>query len=96
MCPSAAEPASCGPNDSRLPDGRAPALSEETPTLGPGRVGMFKIGTQVFARRDRWGKVNRLTTCDVCGRRLFVNWTRARPCLFCDEAALLGEEAKAR
>ena len=37
-------------------------------------------------RRDRWGKVKRDAACPVCGRLLWVNWTRARPCLFCDEA----------
>jgi hypothetical protein len=42
---------------------------------------------QSFRRRDRWGKLERIDTCAVCGRRLWVNWTRARPCLFCDDAA---------
>lgn len=42
---------------------------------------------RVFPRRDRWGKVDRLACCAACGRRLFVNWTRARPCLFCDDSA---------
>lgn len=36
-------------------------------------------------RRDRWGKLNRLDVCHVCGRRLWVNWVRAAPCLWCDE-----------
>lgn len=42
---------------------------------------------RVFDRRDRWGKLDRLACCAVCGRRLWVNWVRARPCLFCDDSA---------
>lgn len=42
---------------------------------------------RVFPRRDRWGKLDRLACCSVCGRLLWVNWTRARPCLFCDDSA---------
>lgn len=42
---------------------------------------------RVFPRRDRWGKLDAIVTCDFCGRRLNVNWTRARPCLFCDDSA---------
>ena len=42
---------------------------------------------RVFPRRDRWGKLDRLACCAVCGRRLWVNYTRARPCLFCDDSA---------
>ncbi len=53
-----------------------------------GSVGaVSKASRTSFRRRDRWGKLDRLATCDVCGRRLWVNWTRALPCLFCDDAA---------
>lgn len=41
---------------------------------------------RVFPRRDRWGKLDALATCEMCGRRLNVNWTRARPCLWCDDS----------
>lgn len=84
---------SCGSNDSSSTDGRAPALAADTQHGGPGPVGFFKLQAQVFSRRDRWGKLNEFATCDVCGRRLCVNWTRARPCLFCDEAALKHRKA---
>lgn len=39
-------------------------------------------------RRDRWGKLVRGAVCEACGRKLWVNWTRARPCLWCDESAV--------
>jgi hypothetical protein len=52
-------------------------------TAGPGP----EVSQGQFVRRDRWGKLTRIDTCAVCGRRLWVNWTRARPCLFCDDAA---------
>lgn len=42
---------------------------------------------RVFCRRDRWGKLDRLVCCAVCGRRLNINWTRARPCFWCDDSA---------
>jgi hypothetical protein len=38
-------------------------------------------------RRDRWGKLVRSARCEACGRLLWVNWTRARPCLWCDDSA---------
>jgi len=38
-------------------------------------------------RRDRWGKLARGAMCEACGRKLWVNWTRARPCLWCDGSA---------
>lgn len=41
---------------------------------------------RVFPRRDRWGKLDREASCAVCGRCLWVNYTRARPCLFCDDS----------
>lgn len=44
-------------------------------------------------RRDRWGKLKRPASCEMCGRCLWVNWTRARPCLWCDQYA---DESKAR
>ena len=87
MSPSTPENAFSGPHDGNAEDGTAPALSNEPAHQGPGPVGFFKLGSQVFARRDRWGKIARIATCEVCGRRLFVNWTRARPCLFCDDSA---------
>lgn len=78
--------ASCGPHDGNEEDGTAPAPGTETPHSGPGPVGFFKLRSQVFRRRDRWGKVQRDMVCLVCGRALWVNWTRARPCLFCDDS----------
>lgn len=41
---------------------------------------------RVFPRRDRWGKLDRTLSCSTCGRFLWVNYTRARPCLFCDDS----------
>lgn len=41
---------------------------------------------RVVPRRDRWGKLNAIATCEACGRRLNVNWVRARPCLWCDDS----------
>lgn len=44
-------------------------------------------------RRARYGKLNSMITCSVCGRRLCVNWVRSYPCLWCDETvARLKEE----
>jgi hypothetical protein len=50
--------ASCGPNDGKPLDGRAPALGTETPPSRPGPVGSFKLRSQLFPRRDRWGRIN--------------------------------------
>lgn len=63
----------------------APAFQrgEQGGPCGPGSA----ASRQAFRRRDRWGKLERIATCAVCGRRLWVNWTRARPCLFCDDSA---------
>jgi hypothetical protein len=56
-----------------------------------GQGGSVTPGTAVafgvVERRARWGKLKRTATCNVCGRKLWVNWTRARPCLYCDKAA---------
>jgi hypothetical protein len=41
---------------------------------------------RVFPRRDRWGKLQRASVCTVCGRCLWSNWTRAAPCLWCDDS----------
>lgn len=38
-------------------------------------------------RRERWGKLSREARCTACGRCLWVNWTRQRPCMWCDESA---------
>lgn len=46
-----------------------------------------KISKPWRRRRDRWGKLLRGAVCEACGRKLWVNWTRARPCLWCDDAA---------
>jgi hypothetical protein len=78
--------ASCGPHDGNVEDGTAPAPGTETPPSRQGPVGYFKLRSQLFRRRDRWGKVHQEMMCHVCGRALWVNWTRARPCLFCDDS----------
>jgi hypothetical protein len=46
---------------------------------------------RVFVRRDRWGRLGSGVACIVCGRVLWVNWTRARPCLWCDDSAEAAE-----
>lgn len=87
MDPSSALPASCGPHDGNAVDGTAPAPSEAATDnrLAPVYRSLASRGS--FRRRDRWGKLDRESSCSVCGRCLWVNYTRARPCLFCDESA---------
>lgn len=63
----------------------APAFQREEPKAP--LLPVPEASPYSFRRRDRWGKLDAIVTCEVCGRRLCVNWTRARPCLFCDDSA---------
>jgi len=81
---STSGPASCGPHDQSEAAGTASAPGEAQTPNGSDLGGDDKRIGYSFPRRDRWGKLNRILCCKVCGRRLNVNWVRARPCLFCD------------
>jgi hypothetical protein len=74
-------------SDGMQQDGANDALAFQRDEQGGPSAPVSAASRHSFRRRDRWGKLDRLATCDVCGRRLWVNWTRALPCLFCDDSA---------
>lgn len=80
-----------GMSDGGLGNGANDALAFQRGGQGGSVPPVSAASRTTFRRRDRWGKLERIATCEVCGRRLWVNWTRLRPCLFCDDAA---EEAQ--
>lgn len=63
----------------------APAFQRDEQRRTPAEPRRLKVPWR--RRRDRWGHLTRLATCAVCGRRLWVNWVRAAPCLWCDDSA---------
>ena len=81
-----------GTNDGSGADGKsdAPGFQRDEQRRTPAQ--RRTVNKTWRRRRDRWGKFKRIAVCDACGRRLWVNWTRSRPCLWCDDYA---DESKA-
>lgn len=66
-------------------DGTEPAPDPEAARTRPRARGAGITRAPWQRRRDRWGKLPREASCPACGRRLWVNWARHYPCLWCDE-----------